>query len=106
MEMCLDNSGEKKTTLKETEYRILRQFETFCTYESLRRKAKTVSTSQYVEKLLVLEEDQTRRIKDCAANLSLCRITIQNNLEHKQRKMQEKKERKERNKELKKPTMK
>ena len=45
---------------------------------------------------LVLEEDQTRRIKDCAANLSLCRITIQNNLEHRQRKQRQKQKQRER----------
>ena len=29
----------------------LKQFETFCTLESLRNKSKSVSTQQYVEKL-------------------------------------------------------
>ncbi|XP_075262366.1 transient receptor potential cation channel subfamily M member 3-like isoform X2 [Convolutriloba macropyga] len=81
---------------KDPDHKILKQFEVFCTYESLRKKSKSISTEQYVEKLLILEEDQTRRIKDCAANLSLCRITIQNNLDHKQRKRREKKAKKER----------
>ncbi len=92
------NTEERSYHRPDNEHKLLKQFESFCTYESLRRKSKTVTTAQYVEKLLVLEEDQTRRIKDCAANLSLCRITIQNNLEHKQQKLRERKARKERNK--------